>query len=86
MCAAHARRVRSACYFYGGGTRNGLAVTPAENAFDREQTLGHKTCVNIPPPSLDGQRTEFIQRPVLPYPVHPKVKIHKMAPWEQPPP
>ena len=32
---------------------------------------------------LDGQQMVFIECPVLPYP---EVKIHKMAPWEPPPP
>ena len=29
--------------------RNGLAFTPSQNAPEGEQTLGYKTCANIPP-------------------------------------
>jgi len=33
---------------------------------------------------LDGQQMVFIERTVLPHSAPPKVKIHKMAPWEEP--
>ena len=36
-------------YFYSGLTRNGLAFTPSLNAIEGKQTLGFKTCANIPP-------------------------------------
>ena len=36
-------------FFCGRFTWDGLAFTPSQNAPKGEQTLGQKTCVNIPP-------------------------------------
>ena len=43
------RRAAQHSYFYAGFTRKELAFTPSQNAFEAEQTLGYKTCSNIPP-------------------------------------
>ena len=37
-------------------------------------------------PTIASQQMIFVERPALPYLAPPRVKIHKMAPWEQPPP
>ena len=47
--APRARCTRATHYFYSSYTQNGLAFTASQNAPQGEQTLGYKTCVNIPP-------------------------------------
>ena len=46
----HLPRARAARSFYGGFTRNALPFSPSQDAPEGEQTLGSKTCVNVPPP------------------------------------